>query len=179
MCGHLLYISLLTWWNKVSELECEICAKAIKMTISWTWYLLSCKSLLYHRDIHLEIKLYSHPEDEVFLTCLLCWAVKMLTQLSLSWLMFKLYYLFSLHIFTIDNKIYFVIYYTPPPQHMFRGSSLQSICQSHFLFLFIHCNSFWSLHYTLYISLWEWILCHWLYHLNAFVSMYFDRFVTS
>lgn len=153
MCGHLLYISLLTWWNKVSELECEIYAKAIKMTISWTWYLLSCKSLLYYRDIHLEIKLYSHPEDEVFLTYLLCWTVKMLTQLSLSWLMFKLYYLFSLHIFTIDNKIYFVIYYTP---HNICSGDLvcsQSVSPIFCFYLFIATP--FDLYIILYISVYE------------------------
>lgn len=140
-------VSLLTWWNKVSELECEICAKAIKTTISWTWYLLSCKSLLYHRDIHLEIKLYSHPEDEVFLnTCLLCWAVKMLTQLSLSWLMFKLYYLFSLHIFTIDNKIYFVIYYTP--QNICSGDLVcsQSVSPIFCFYLYILISTLYSIY---------------------------------
>lgn len=100
-------VSLLTWWC-VCELECEISAKAINTTISWTWYLILCKSFLYCAEIP-RMKSFLRAFYVVYWTM----AVKTLKQLSLSWLMFKLYHLFSLHIFTIDNKIYFVTYYTP------------------------------------------------------------------
>lgn len=112
ICCLSAYLMMCVSWNVKSP------QKAIKTTISWTWYLILCKSLLYHHGIHLEMKLCSHPKDEVFLMCFLCCVLndgcEKLTQLSLSWLMFKKWYhLFSLHIFTIDNKIYFVTYYTP------------------------------------------------------------------